>query len=297
MSDGAQTPTGVIHDIGYRHYEGPVLGRPHLLRALYLDTLRGCLGLGRPVGAKIMAVLLGGAMVLPALVIGVTVNVTGASRLPLQYTGYATALQLVISIYVAVQAPVAVSRDLRFRTITLYFSRPLRRGDYVLARYAALTTAVFGLIAAPLAVLYGSALLAKLPWWEQTERFLLGLIGAALFAVVLSGLALLIAAVTPRRGFGVAAIITTLLLLSVIASTGQAVARQLGHLTAASYFGMIDPFSLVDGVQVWLLRAEPTRQVGSLGTLGEALFGVVTAAVVAVSTGLLLLRYRKVSPA
>lgn len=297
MSNDARTPTGVIHDIGYRHYEGPVLGRPHLLRALYLDTLRGCLGLGRPVGAKLMAALLGTAMVLPALTIGITVNTTGTSNLPLRYTGYATAMQLVISIYVAVQAPVAVSRDLRFRTITLYFSRPLRRDDYVLARYAALATAVFGLIAVPLAVLYGSALLAKLPWADHTRQFLLGLIGAVLFAVVLSGLALLIAAVTPRRGFGVAAIITTLLLLSVIAGTGQGVARQLEHLTAATYFGMIDPFSLVDGVQVWLLNAEPVRQVGSLGTLGESLFGVVTAAVVALSTGLLLLRYRKVSPA
>ncbi|MEJ2578596.1 MAG: hypothetical protein P8Z68_05795 [Kineosporiaceae bacterium] len=272
MNENTPTPSGAIHDIGYRHYDGPVLGRMHLIQALYLDTLRGSVGLGRPVGAKVLAALLGTVMVLPALVTGISVNMSGDLQLPLQYTSYASGLQLIISIYLAVQAPVAVSRDLRFRTITLYFSRPLRRSDYVLARYAALATAVFGLIAAPLAVLYASALLAKMSWGVQTRGFVLALLGAVLFAVVLSGLALLIAAITSRRGFGVAAIIATLLLLSVIASTAQFVALKL-------------------------LDADPFLPEAPLSTFGGAMFGVGTVAVVAVCTGLLLLRYRKVSPA
>ena len=41
------TRTGVIHDIGYRHYDGPRLGASYIRRALYVETLRGAYGLGR----------------------------------------------------------------------------------------------------------------------------------------------------------------------------------------------------------------------------------------------------------
>ena len=34
-------PTGQIHDIGYRHYDGPRLGAGFISRSLYVDTLRG----------------------------------------------------------------------------------------------------------------------------------------------------------------------------------------------------------------------------------------------------------------
>ena len=48
---------------------------------------------------------------------------------------------------VAVQAPELLGRDVRYRVLTLYFSRALLREDYALAKLAALTTAV--LILAP----------------------------------------------------------------------------------------------------------------------------------------------------
>ncbi len=295
MSDPAVAATGVIHDIGYRHYEGRMLGRPAIVLALFVDSLRGAYGLGRSTGSKVMPALLLAGMGLPALVVGVVVNVGGAHSLPLPYTRYAVALQLVISIYVAGQAPAAVSRDLRFRVVSLYFSRPLSRGDYVLAKFAGLASAVFVLIGTPLAVLYASALLAKLSFWQQTSRFLLGLVGAALFALTLAGIALVIAAITPRRGLGVAAIITTLLLLGIVSDLGQAVADHLGHTGAAGYLGLIDPYSLVDGVQVWVLHAETSSTVAPPGALGGAVFTAVTAGVIAGCYGLLVLRYRKVS--
>jgi ABC-2 type transport system permease protein len=36
--------TSVIHDIGYRHYDGPRLGRPYAIRSLYLHNLRAAYG-------------------------------------------------------------------------------------------------------------------------------------------------------------------------------------------------------------------------------------------------------------
>ena len=50
--------TGVIHDIGYRHYDGPRLGRGYLLRSLYVESLRGAYGLGRSAKSKVMPILL-----------------------------------------------------------------------------------------------------------------------------------------------------------------------------------------------------------------------------------------------
>ena len=82
-------------------------------------------------------------MLLPALIlVGVLVQAGNVLDLdgswsPTRRTRCTT--QLLISVFVAAQAPALISRDLRFRTITLYLARPMRRTDYVLVRLASLT--------------------------------------------------------------------------------------------------------------------------------------------------------------
>ena len=49
----------------------------------------------------------------------------------------------VVTIFIAAQAPELVSRDLRSRVLPLYFCRPLRRGDYPLAKFLALAAALW----------------------------------------------------------------------------------------------------------------------------------------------------------
>jgi ABC-2 type transport system permease protein len=286
---------GVIHDIGFRHYTGPRLGRGYLLRSLYAESLRGAYGLGRSGKSKVMPFLLLATMTIPALIIAVVATVTNADELPLGYSEYPNALGLAIAIFVAAQAPALVSRDLRFKVMPLYLSRPLGRNDYVLAKFAALVSALFILIAIPLLVLYAGALLAKLPFWAQTRGVLAGLAGAVLYALVLSGIALLIASITPKRGFGVAAVITVLLLLGAVAGILQALALDNDQSKLAGYLGAIDPQILVNGVQVWLFNADSTAQAGPPGTLGGVVFLVLALVEVAACYGFLLLRYRKVS--
>ena len=109
-----------------------------------------------------------------------------ADEMPLEYTSYAVHLAVVVVIFVATQAPQSVSRDLRFRVVALYFSRPLSRHGYVQAKLAAMSAAIFVLLAVPLLVLYAGALLAQLPLWTNTRDLLAGLAGAVLFAVVLA---------------------------------------------------------------------------------------------------------------
>jgi ABC-2 type transport system permease protein len=286
---------GVIHDIGFQHYTGPRLGRGYIVRALYVESLRGAYGLGRSAKSKVMPFLLLAAMTLPAAIIALVAGLTDADKLGLPYTRYAIVLQVAIALFVAAQSPASVSRDLRFRVMPLYLSRPLTRGDYVLAKLAAMTTAVFALIAVPLTVLYVGALLGKLPFWAQTRGYLGALAGAVVFAVVLAGIGLLIASITPKRGFGVAAVITTLLMMTLIAGSLQGIAIDQHDKGAAGYLGAISPFTLVDGVQVWVLGADSSSQAGPPGTAGGLVFVALTVALVAGCYLLLRLRYRTVS--
>ena len=142
-------PTGAIHDIGYRHYDGPRLGPSYIQRSLYIDTFRGAFGLGRSARSKVMPFLLLAVMVLPAVTIGIVTGYFGLEELPLDYVRYIFAFQVVVSVFVASQAPAAMSRDLRFRVAPLYFSRPLSRQQYVQAKFAGLSSALFVVCIAP----------------------------------------------------------------------------------------------------------------------------------------------------
>jgi ABC-2 type transport system permease protein len=287
--------TGVIHDIGYRHYTGPRLGRGYLLRSLYVESLRGTYGLGRSAKSKVMPLLLLAAVTLPALIIALVAGLTKADSLPLAYTTYPIDVGTAVLVFVASQSPASVSRDLRFHVMPLYFSRPLRRNDYVLAKFGAMASALFILVGIPLLVLYAGALLAKLPFWAQTRGVLTGLAGEVLFALVLAGIGLVIASLTPRRGFGVAAVIVVLIVLGLVTAILQGLAIDAGHRALAGYFGLLSPVTLVDGVQVWVFGAKPSSQAGPPGTLGGVVFLLTTIAVVAACYGLLVARYRKVS--
>ena len=291
----APGPTGAIHDIGYRHYDGPRLGPTYIARSLFVHSLRGAYGLGRSPRTKVMPLLLLAVMVVPALIIAAVAIISKNDKLPLEYTAYAVHLQVIVSIFVASQAPQSVSRDLRFRVVALYFSRPLSRHAYVQAKLLAMSAAVFVLLALPLAVLYGGALLAKMPLWHNTSGFLVAIAGAVVFAVVLSSVGLVIAAFTPRRGLGVAAVVAVLLVFAGVSGTIQGIAEHEGNYTTAGYAGLISPFTLVDGVQTWAFGAKSSTISHPHGTAGGITFVLVTIALVAACYGLLVLRYRKVS--
>ncbi len=286
---------GVIHDIGYRSYTGQRLGPDYVARSLYVHSLRGAYGLGRSTKSKVMPWILVVAMVAPALVIASVVNVLNQNELPSDYTAYAVQLQLVTIVFLASQAPQSVSTDLRFRVVDLYFARPLRRSTYVTVKVLAMATALFLLMTIPLFVLYVGALLAKMDFWTQTGGLFLGVVGSAIFAVVLSSVAILVAALTPRRGLGVAAVVAVLIVLNGISLTLQNIAYEQGAETWAGYAGMISPVGLVDGVQVWLFHAESNTVIGPPGTTGGLVFAAATITVVAACWLLLVRRYRSVA--
>ena len=289
-------PTGVIHDIGYRPYVGERLGEGAVAWSLFRTGVRHCFGLGRSTRSKVLPMGMLGAMLLPAVIlVAVLVQAREALGLTGQivpYSRYALITQVVISVFVAAQAPALISRDLRFRTITLYLARPLRRSTYVLVRMASLLVAVFILITAPLLVLYVGGLLADLPPGRETRLFLSALVGALLLAALLSGLAAMISAMTTRRGLAVAAIIVVLVVSYTVVATVQGLGTEEGMPRLAQVAGLFSPYTLADGLQVWLFDAEPSTAAPPTGRIG-VLFALMAAVVVVGSTSGMLARYRK----
>ncbi|GGX79034.1 ABC transporter permease subunit [Streptomyces fructofermentans] len=284
-----------IHNIGYRNYDGPRLGRAYARRSLYSQSLRGSYGLGRSAKSKVLPMLLFVVMCVPALIMVAVAVATKAKDLPVDYTRYAIIMQAVIALYVASQGPQSVSRDLRFKTVPLYFSRPIETADYVGAKYSALASSLFILTAAPLLVLYVGALLAKLDFSEQTEDFGQGLVSVALLSLLLAGIGLVISAVTPRRGFGIAAVIAVLTISYGAVSTVQAIAHEQGSTSAVPWLGLFSPITLIDGVQTAFLGASSAYpgEVGPSSGQG-VVFLLVVLGLVAGCYGLLMRRYRKV---
>ena len=292
MSEPASPParTGAIHDIGYRRYDGPRLGASYIVRSLFLETLRGAFGLGRSARSKVMPFLLLVVMVLPAAVMGIVTGYFGFPSLPVRYTEYVLIMQVVVTIFLGSQSPAVMSRDLRFRVAALYFSRPLSRAQYVRAKYAGMAVALFVLMGLPTTLLLAGAMLAELPLDDQLPDYLRAMAGAALYALVLAGVGLVVAAMTPRRGLGVAAVVGTLLVLSGLQATVGALAGEFGNSTFSGYTGLISPYTLVEGIVIGVLGAEGQ---GPPGAWGPAVFVVVCLLLVVGCYAALVARYRK----
>ncbi|MEV6287462.1 ABC transporter permease subunit [Kribbella sp. NPDC051770] len=297
MSEQVPPPprTGVIHDIGYRHYDGPRLGRLAITQALLAASVRHAYGIGRSGKSKVMPILLLAVMVVPvAIIVGVEISLQLDSPpvIPAHYVFY---LQPVIALYLASQAPQLFSRDLRYGSIVLYLARPPRRTDYALAKFGALVIALMILISIPLTVLYAGALLAKFDFVDMTREFGTGLAGGLMLSVLLAAIGGLIAAATPRRGFAVAAIITVLIVsfTATITTTAILDTDQDMKSTAARFANLGSPFTLSRTLSTFLFRDD------SDGWIPTTTQGLVFLAVYLVVVGLCLWglnrRYAKVA--
>jgi ABC-2 type transport system permease protein len=285
----------VIHDLGYRPYDGPRHGEGYVAWALYRLGLRHAFGLGRSGKSKVMPFGLAGVMVLPTVIMVGVIVVTELPRQVVSYTSYPVFTQLIISVFVAAQAPVLFSRDIRYRTLVLYFARPLRRTTFVLVRYASLATAVLLLVATPLLVLYVGGLLAGLPFGRETGDVLVALLGALLLALLLAAFAGTLAAVTPRRGLAVAAIVVVLVVGYTVVSAVQGISLEVGNEGVGVVAGAFSPYLLVDGVLAWAFDTQPAGISSPSSAVGGLGYLAVVVLTVALAVGILMMRYRRLA--
>ena len=109
----------------------------------------------------------------------------------------------------------------------------------------------------------------------------------------LAGIGLLVSALTPRRGLGVASVVGVLLVVSGLQAAVRAMATEFGNDTFTGYAGLLSPYTLVDGVASGLLGADSSVAQGPPGTLGTAVFTAVTVLLVVGCYAGLVARYRK----
>lgn len=244
---------GVIHDIGYRPFTGRRQSTGAVARSLYLTSLRHCFGLGRSGRSKVMPWLMTALLLIPALVLaGLLLQLNKMSLAsqanlfaPLaNYVGFPYWTQLLITIFAAAQAPVLFARDLRYRTVVLYFARPLSRSLYVLMRLAALTTALFAVVVVPLTIWYGAALGADVDRGEHTKNYLAAVVGVVVLALILATFAGMVSAITTRSGLAVTAVIVALMLSSGIVTAVQGAAYDGDHRTMSFVGSLFNPFSV-----------------------------------------------------
>jgi ABC-2 type transport system permease protein len=299
----ALPPAGgsVIHDLGYRRYEGPRLARPGIIRALCWHSFRSAFGIGRGVKAKIVPVIAFVILCLPA--VANTVAVAQGHPRQVSYDTYIFQLRVIVMIiFIAAQAPELVSRDLRSHVLPLYFSRPLRRLDYPFAKLAAFILACLAMIEIPLLFLYlgtisqshgGSAI------WHETRALIPGLLVGLMWAVLLAAIGLFLASLSGRRAYSTGTIAIFFFLTWILAGLLYSVSTGQGHpfrggqaaTTGARLSGLVSPFTVLDGVRQWLGGTSP-GPIPPPGNYGP-LYGVMFLVLLGLAVGGLAIRYRK----
>ena len=240
---------GEVYDRGYGHYEGARRGRFHAVWALSRWSIARALGLKKGWGSKIIPVLLYVGALLPVIVaIGVTALVPQADFL--DYPGYFATIFLLEGIFVATIAPEMMSPDRREGVLPLYFSRPISRPDYVVAKLLAAAILTLSISLAPALILWlGLQLLADAPLATMRDNGGdLGriVVAGTTIALYLGAIGLLISSFTKRKGVAVGVIV-------------------LGFLISEALSGAL-AFALGDRApwDEWVVFLSPTRTAAGL---------------------------------
>jgi ABC-2 type transport system permease protein len=283
--------TGTIYDIGYRHYDGPRLGRRGAIGAIVGAGLRAVFGFGRSGRSKIIP---WGAVILAALpaVVAVAVRVLAGDILDLyDYDGYVWNIGALLPIFIAAQAPELVVNDIRHRVLPLYFSRPIRRIDYVVAKIAALAIGLLAITLAPVLLLFIGRVLST----DDLVAAVGDEIGAmpeiigsgAIHAVVLASIGLAICSLAGRRAYAAGAVLAVFLIGGVISDSFS----ENGQDVAA----FVSPLAVLDGTRQWLFGGAVDGAPAATSELPLALYGLAALILVLVSWAVLAVRYRRLT--
>ncbi len=287
MPPADTAPAGVIHDLGYQRYTGPRLGRRYAMASLYTHSLRTAFGLGRSAKAKVFPWIVVGLAFTVAIVAVVVRSQTGTVFI--SYLQYPDTVGVPLLLFLAVVAPELVSRDLRAHVLPLYFSRPIARNDYALAKLAAMVSAAWLLLAGPELLIFLGGVFSQTGGlrggWHEFTDFLGGLAYSAIEALVFASVALLVASLASRRAMAAAAIVGTFLVTVPVVG----VLTVLGG-TLRTVAPMFNPVSLVGGVKRVLFH---TKLGEDLGIWGPMYIAVAISLVIVCGT-LLVARYRRV---
>ena len=282
----------VIHDIGYRPYRGPRQGRRAIVGGLLRHGALSTFGFGRSGKAKVLPFALLAMSLVPALVLVGIMSFLGLSAELLNYAGYQQSIAFFVILFVAAQAPVLFTRDLRSGVISLYLARPLGPTTFALVRWASLVLAILAFVITPLVLMFVGGLAAGADFTEELPRWLVAMAGAVLLAVLLATVGAVASSLTMRRGLAIGGSIVVLLLGLGMTVILQEVANEQGQQGVATWLGLLSPFVLVDAVQHGLGDATSAFEAPPDGTLTALLMLLVALGLSALGLLFLARRYR-----
>jgi ABC-2 type transport system permease protein len=288
-----------IYDLGYRHYDGQRIGRRGTLLTLYVHALRSAFGLGRRTAAKIVPIGLTVLAYLPAVVqlgIGAITNIGDENVELFKHEDYFDYVRVVLVLFCAAVAPELVGRDQRTRVLSLYFSRAVTRFDYVLAKLAALTTAMLFLTLGPQALLFlgngmaGDDVSGYLS--DKWDLVLPILVGSLLVSLAIASVGLAIAAYLPRRAYATAAIVGAFILTLAAAN----ILRETVEPDVARWAQLVSPMAW-EGMIGLLFGVEPVTgdNPDPAAVFSGWVYLLAVLVTIALGVGLTLRRMRKVS--
>ncbi len=295
--------SGSIYDLGYQGYDGPRLGRLAVTLGLLRATLQAAYGIGRGGRAKIVPFGLAALALLPAiLAVGLTAlaNQAGAGEAfegasPVNHASYQGLTSTLIMLFCAAQAPELFGKDQRYGVLPLYFSRVLTRFDYAIARLGGLFLAVFLVSVVPQLVLtIGAVLAASDPLTglaDEAGDIPRYVAVAALAAGLLTAVAGVIAAWTPRRAYATAGIIAVFIVPPIVV----AVVAELAAGDAARLLLFLSVADVLEGLNAAIFETFSTSAPVLAANFPGWVYVAAAVAIIAGGMALVLRRYQGVS--
>ena len=290
---------GAVYDLGYTPHKGERLGRGGAVRAIFIDGVRRSLGLRRKPWAKVLPWSLIAAAIVPAgwfvaltfFLGGFDVEDLGPFASPSQLFEIIGTMAM---LFLALVVPTLLIPDRRHGVLSMYASRPVRAGDYLIARVAVIAFLATLFILIPQLTMYVgvSALNENGVWAGITTNAeeLLPILGTTIAFVI---------------GYGAPAVLVSLYVGRVPIASGVyvvamfmtgALADALPLVSEILIFQVLAPMSLFFNpmsVRDWLFDDEGPGMILARVGLPQWV-GAVAILVVAVITGVLALReYRK----
>jgi ABC-2 type transport system permease protein len=285
-------PYGEIYDLGYKHYDGPRLGRAHALRALIIYSIKRGLGIKKKWTAKIIPILLYMAAFIPAIVVAGILAFLG-DQVDFDYNDLNSFIEFTLLIYAAALAPEMLCDDRRENVLSLYFSRALTRLDYLLSKVIAMAILMGTIAFGPLLLLWGAKVLqADDPIAYLFDHladigriFIYGTLVSAFFAAIGLG----IAAYTNRKGIASGIFIGGVIFMTALANAlYEAVEGDINRVLV-----FFSPMDLVRAISLWLfddLNAADNDLIARSDLPGITLAGAVII-VVALTAFIMYRRY------
>lgn len=285
----AQGRYGEIYDRGYKHYDGPRLGRRRAFDALIRYSMKRAVGIKKGWTSKVVPIILYVAVSLVVVIpLGVEAFIPSASVL--EYWDFFGFIFLIQGIFVATIAPEMLCGDRRENVLSLYFSRAITRLDYLLAKLIAAAILTLTISLVPCVIYWlGRQFLDDSPMSAFKDHA--GDLGrivvcGVLIAFYLGAIGLMISSFTGRKAIAVAIII-----IGFVISTALAFALAAAiDSENARWLILLSPTSTIEFLANRLFD-QPIYDTdfGGVLSLTELIGGIV--AIVAICVGVMYWRY------